>query len=229
MGLIFNAVGGDIPMVQRVWSASCDAASGFTSAAKSSSMIAFARSGGVLTVHLRGPETAGTSMICPEGSEFFGVDLRLGAYLPLYPPSGLTDLNDAVLPTLPGGRILLDNRDWEMPTEQNVDVFLERLVRAGLLVFDPLVDEIRHGERPRGMSERIAQIRFRRAVGISHRKLVSIEQARHAAQLLMAGTSIADVVTAGGYYDQPQLARAMRWATGHTPGELRSGIPFLAL
>jgi hypothetical protein len=229
MGLIFNAVTGDIPLVQRVWSASCDAASGFTSAAKVSSMIAFARSGDALTVHLRGPETTGTSMTCPEGTEFFGVDLRLGAYLPLYPPSGLTDLNDALLPTLPGGRILLDNRDWEMPTEQNVDVFLDRLVRAGLLVFDPLVDEIRHGERPRGMSERIAQIRFRRAVGISHRKLVSIEQARHAAQLLVAGRSIADVVTAGGYYDQPQLARAMRWATGHTPGELRSGIPFLAL
>ena len=229
MGLIFNAVTGDIPLVQRVWSASCDAASGFTSAVKASSMIAFARSGDVLTVHLRGPETTGTSMTCPEGTEFFGVDLRLGAYLPLYPPSGLTDLNDALLPTLPGGRILLDNRDWEMPTEQNVDVFLERLVRAGLLVFDPLVDEIRHGERPRGMSERIAQIRFRRAVGISHRKLVSIEQARHAAQLLVAGRSITDVVTACGYYDQPQLARAMRWATGHTPGELRSGIPFLAL
>jgi AraC-like DNA-binding protein len=116
-----------------------------------------------------------------------------------------------------------------MPTEQNIDVFVNRLVRAGLLFFDPLVDEIRHGERPRGMSERIAQIRFRSAVGISHRKLVSIEQARHAAQLLTAGRSIADVVTASGYYDQPQLARAMRWATGHTPGELRSGISFLAL
>jgi hypothetical protein len=36
------------------------------------------------------------------------------------------------------------------------------------------------------------------------------------------------VVTVGGYYDQPQLARAMRWATGHTPGELRSCIPFVA-
>jgi len=102
----------------------------------------------------------------------------------MYPPSGLTDLNDVLLPTLPSGRILLDNRDWEMPTEQNIDVFVNRLVHAGLLIFDPLVDEIRHGERPRGVSERIAQIRFRRAVGISHRKLVSIEQAQHAAELL---------------------------------------------
>ena len=78
------------------------------------------------------------------------------------------------------------------------------------------------------MSERTAQIRFRQAVGISRRKLLSIEQARQAAQLLAAGESIAQVVTACGYYDQPQLARAMRWATGHTPGELRSTAAFLA-
>jgi hypothetical protein len=229
MGLVFNAIAGELPLAQRVWWASCDATTDFTSAAKASCMIAFARSEAGVTVHLRGPETRGTSLTCSEGWEFFGVELRLGAYLPLYPPSGLTDLNDALLPILPGERIVLDNREWEMPTEQNVDVFLDRLVRAGLVVFDPLVDEIRHGERPRGLSERMAQIRFRRAVGISHRKLVSIEQAQQAAQLLTAGSSIADVVSACGYYDQPQLARAMRWATGHTPGELRSGISFLAL
>src|SRR5262245_46061756 len=187
MGLIFNAIPGELPLVQRVWSASCDAATVFSSAAKASSMIAFAWSGDGWTVHLRGPETMGTSLTCQEGWEFFGVELRPGAYLPLYPPSGLTDLNDALLPTLPGDRIWLDNQDWEMPTAQNLDVFVNRLVRAGLLVFDPLVDEIRHGERPRGMSERIAQIRFRRAVGISHRKLVSIEQAHRAAKLLTAG------------------------------------------
>lgn len=228
MGLTFNAVAGELPLVQRVWSASCDAATGFASAVKASSMFCFARSGDRVTVHLRGPETTGAALTCPEGWELFGVELRLGAYLPLFPSSGLTDHKHA-LPVLAGNRILLDNREWEMPTEQNVDVFVGRLLRAGLLFFDPLVDEIRHGERPRRVSERIAQIRFRRAVGISHRKLVSIEQARHAAQLLMAGRSIANVVTVCGYYDQPQLVRAMRWGTGHTPGELRSGIPFLAL
>lgn len=229
MGLTLGAVAGELPLVQRVWAATCDAPTEFSSVAKTPSMIAFARTGGRTTVHLRGPESKGTVMTCPADSEYFGVELRLGAYLPLFPPSGLTDLQDALLPTLPGGRILLDNRDWEMPTEQNVDVFVNRLVRAGLLIFDPLVEEIRHGERPRGMSERIAQLRFRRAVGISHRKLVSIEQSRHATELLTAGRSIADVVTAGGYYDQAQLARAMRWATGRTPGELRSGVPFLSL
>src|SRR3979411_1789862 len=57
MGLIFDAVAGELPLVQRVWSASCDAATSFTSAAKGSSMIAFARTCDRLTVHLRGPET----------------------------------------------------------------------------------------------------------------------------------------------------------------------------
>jgi hypothetical protein len=228
-GLIFNDVAGELRLVQRVWSATCEATTGFSSAVKASSMICFARSRDGVTVHVKGPETMGTLMTCPEGWEFFGVELRLGAYLPLFPPSGLTNFNDVLLPTRPGGRIQLDNRDWEMPTAQNVDVFVERLVRAGLLIFDPLVDEIRHGQRPHGMSERVAQLRFRRAVGISHRKVVSIEQARNAAQLLTSGRSIADVVITGGYYDQAQLARAMRWATGRTPGELRSGIPFLAL
>jgi hypothetical protein len=229
VGLIFKDVAGELPLVQRVWSATCDATIGFSSAVKASSMICFARSGGGVTVHVKGPETAGTLMTCPDGWEFFGVELRLGAYLPLFSPSSLTDFKDALLPTLAGDRILLDNQVWEMPTAQNVDVFVDRLVRAGLLVFDPLVDDIRHGERPRDMSERIAQLRFRRAVGISHRKVVSIEQARHAAQLLAAGRSIAHVVAACGYYDQAQLGRAMRAATGHTPGELRAGIEFLAL
>ncbi|KQZ02909.1 hypothetical protein ASD19_13740 [Microbacterium sp. Root53] len=66
----------------------------------------------------------------------------------------------------------------------------------------------------------------RRAMGISHRKLASIEQAQRAAQFLAAGGSIADAVA--GYYDQPQLTRAMRWATGHTPRELRAMTSFVA-
>jgi hypothetical protein len=218
MGLNFEAVPGEIKLVQRVWTARCDATINFTSAAKHSSMIAFARYHDIVTVHVRGPETRATQLPCPEGSEFFGVELRPGAYLPLYPPQDVADLNDALLPTSSGDRIVLDNQEWEMPTEQNVDVFVDRLVRASLLVFDPLVDEIRHGERPRAMSERTAQVRFLQAVGISHRKLHSIERAQDAAQLLAAGGSIADAVNAGGYYDQPHLTRAMRWATGHTPG-----------
>lgn len=228
MGVVFGAVPGENPLVRRVWSARCEASTGFTSVVKGSTMISFARFRGAVTVHVHGPETSAVRLDCPEGAEFFGVELRPGAYLPPYPPSGVVDMNDALLPTTSGDRIVLEGREWEMPTEQNVDVFVDRLARAGLLVLDPLVDEIRHGERPRAVSARTAQLRFRRAVGISHRKLLSIEQARQAARFLIAGGSIAEAVAVGGYYDQPQLTRAMRWATGHSPGELRSLTSFLA-
>ncbi|GAA1440542.1 helix-turn-helix domain-containing protein [Leifsonia poae] len=228
MGMTFDTIAGELPLVQRVWSATCDAPTPFTSVAKGSSMIAFARHRHSVTVHVRGPETKATQLTCPEDWEFFGVELQLGAYLPLFAPAALADLNDALLPTRSGGRVVLDDRDWEMPTPQNVDVFVGRLVRAGLLTVDPAVEDIRHGERPRGMSERTAQLRFRRAVGVSHRRLLGIERGQLAAKLLAAGSSIADAVAAGGYYDQPDLTRAMRAATGHTPGELRTDIPFLA-
>ena len=230
MELIFNETTIDQPLVQRMWWSRCEGTTVFASAVKTSSMIAFARNpDGATTVHLRGPEKSSAAMMCEAGWQFFGVDLRIGAFLPQFPPAGLVDRQDALLPTLPGDRIVLDNREWEMPTAQNVDVFVSRLARAGLLILDPLIDDIRHGERPRGMSERTAQLRFRRSVGLSRRKLGSIEQARNAARLLAAGGSIADAIAAGGYYDHPHLARAMRWATGQTPSELRARTSFLAL
>ena len=134
-----------------------------------------------------------------------------------------------MLPTLPDGRILLDNQAWEMPTPQNIDFFIDRLERAGLVVFDPLVEDLRHGGVVGTVPERTAQSRFVRAVGMSRRNLQSIERARQAARLLRAGASIADVVRDAGYYDQPQLTRALRQLIGHTPAVLAGSAQFLDL
>lgn len=168
-------------------------------------------------------------MSCPRDAEYFGADFRLGAYLPMFPPARLTNLQDAVLPTLPDGRILLDGRAWEMPTPQNLDVFLGWLARTGLLVFDPLVEQLGCGGAVRAVPERTAQSRFVRAVGLSRRKLQLIERTRHAARLLRAGAAIADVVSDAGYYDQPHLTRTLRQLIGYTPAELARGGMFLDL
>jgi hypothetical protein len=134
-----------------------------------------------------------------------------------------------VLPTLPDGRILLDGRAWEMPTPQNLDVFIGRLERAGLLVLDPLIEELQHGEALRTMPKRTAQSRFVQAVGLSRQKLQVIERARHAAQLLRAGAAIADVVFDAEHHEQPHLTRSLRQLIGHTPTEVARGDVFLAL
>jgi hypothetical protein len=229
MGLSMDVVCGSTGRLERIWTAECDSPTAFSSLAKVTPMIAFTRIAGTTAVHLRGPETKATTMSCPSDAEYFGAELRVGAYLRPFPPARLANLRDAVLPILPDGRILLDNRAWEMPTPQNLDVFVERLERAGLLAFDPLVEELRHGGPVGNVPERTAQSRFVRAVGLSRRNMRVIERARHAARLLRAGASITDVVGEAGYYDQPHLTRALRRLIGHTPAVLAGGGQFLAL
>jgi hypothetical protein len=229
VGLSNRVVSGPAGPLVRVWAAECDSPTDFSSIASVNPGIGFARVGGTTTVHLRGPATKASTLSCPRDAEYFGADFRLGAYLPMFPPARLANLQDVVLPTLPDGRILLGGRAWEMPTPQNVDVFINRLERAGLLVLDPLIEELRHDGAVRGMPKRTAQSRFVRAVGLSRRKLQVIERARHAARLLRAGAAIADVVFGAGYHDQPHLTRSLRQLIGHTPAEVVRGGVFLAL
>jgi hypothetical protein len=224
-----QVVSGPIGRLERVWTATCDSPTDFSSVAKSSPMIAIAHIAGTTTVHLRGPETRATTVACPPDAEYLGVELSLGTYLPMFPPARLANLRDAALPILPDGRILLDNRAWEVPTPQNVDVFVDRLERAGLLVHDPLVEALRHGDSGGHVPERTAQSRFVRAVGLSRRTLQVIDRARHAARLLTAGVAIADVVHEAGYHDQPHLTRSVRQLIGQTPAVLAGSTQFLAL
>jgi len=228
MGLSIDVASGPTARLDRVWTAACDSQADFSSIATVTSMIVFARIGGTTSVHVRGPETKATTLSCPPDAEYLGADLRLGAYLPMFPPARVADLRDAVLPTLADGRILLDGRAWETPTPQNVDVFVERLVRTGLLAFDPLVEELVHAGDST-VPERTAQVRFVRAVGVPRRTLRLIERARHASRLLRAGARISEAVSEAGYYDQPHLTRALRRLIGHTPAELARGGQFLNL
>jgi hypothetical protein len=228
-GLSSRVVSGSGGPIERVWVAECDRATAFSSLASIRSGIGFARIAGTTVVHLRGPAKKATELSCPRDSEYFGVDFRVGTYLPAFPPGRLSDLRDAVLPVVDGGRILLDGQAWEMPTPQNLDVFLDRLRRAGLLVADPLVEEMWHGGGSRKVPARTAQSRFARAAGLPRRTLLTIERARAAAGLLRAGVAIGDVVIAAGYHDQPHLTRSLRRMIGYTPGELARGEAFLAL
>jgi hypothetical protein len=228
VGLRNDDLCGPVGPLSRIWTGSCDSPTDFSSIASATPGLGFARIGGTTAVHLRGPVTVAKTLSCPPDSEYFGVDFALGAHLTLFPRAGLVN-GEIVLPTLPDGRILLDGWEWEMPTPHNVDVFVERLVRRGLLVVDPLVEDLRLEGRIRGMAERTAQSRFVRAVGVSRRTLLVIERARSAARRLRAGASIAEVVGDSGYHDQPHLTRTLRRMIGHTPGELVRGGMFLDL
>jgi hypothetical protein len=227
VGFTNEVLSGPTGPLARVWAATCDSPTDFSSLASVTPGFGFARIGGTTTVHVRGPATRAAPLSCPGDTEFFGADFRLGTYLPMFPRTRLTNGRDHLLPTLSDGRILLDGREWEMPTPQNVDVFVDRIRRAGLLVVDPLVEDLRHEGSVRGIPERTAQSRFLRAVGVSRRTVAVIERARYATRRLCNGASIADVVADAGYHDQPHLTRSLRALIGHTPAEVARGGLFL--
>ena len=96
---------------------------------------------------------------------------------------------------------------------------MERLVRDGVLVQDPIVKAALEG-RPQGLSPRTLRHRFLRATGLSQSRIRGIERAARAAALLRRGVSIPEAVREEGYFDQPHLSRSLKRWVGHTPAQL---------
>jgi methylphosphotriester-DNA--protein-cysteine methyltransferase len=108
------------------------------------------------------------------------------------------------------------------PGADDAEALVDRLVRAGAVVRDPLVTDVRRGFRP-AVSARTVERRFQAATGLTQGAVRQIERARQASTLLAAGTTVADVVTKLDYFDEPHLSRSLRRYVGRTAGQLRVG------
>ena len=213
----------DSPLVEMVWHAQCEQAGVFTSAAASNWEMVVTRYQGETTLTLRGPETKASPAACLADAEFFGIVFKLGAFMPQLPTGDRLDRNDLTLPHATDRSVWLLGSTWEIPTFENADTFIERLVRQELLVQEPVVDAVLQN-RPVELSPRTVQRRFQRATGLTRGTLEQIERARHATVLLETGKSIADAIHWGGYADQPHLTRSLKRFMGQTPGQiLRTG------
>jgi AraC-like DNA-binding protein len=182
---------------------------------------------GTTIVTLRGPETSAKPAPCPENAEFFGINFKLGAFMPHLPTVDLVDA-EVHLPEGAGKSFWFNSSVWELPNFDNADTFIKRLVRDELLVDEPLVDATLQGHVPY-LSVRSVQRRFLRATGLTHGALSQIERAQQAVALLEQGVSILDTVDRVGYADQPHLTRSLKKFYGRTPAqilrpELASGL-----
>ncbi|MEV4011132.1 helix-turn-helix domain-containing protein [Nonomuraea angiospora] len=175
-------------------------------------------------VAIRGPETSPTTVdMSPEGSAF-GIIFAHGAAMPHLPVQGLVD--SAVLsPHVTSDTFVLQGEEWELPGFDNAEVFVDRLVRAGILVRDPLVTDVVAGDDAPRLSARSVQRRVVAATGLTQGAIRQIERAREAAMLLGEGVAPLDVVHRLGYYDQPHLARSLTRFMGRTATELQHPNP----
>jgi AraC-like DNA-binding protein len=218
MTFIFDYRPSDSPMVEFVWHTRSEQAGSFISSANSNLELVITKEQGGMTFTVRGPETKASPAPIPPDAEFFGITLKLGAFLPYLPSRDLVD-GGVHLPGSARHSFWLHGSAWEFPTFDNADTFLNRLTRQGLLAHEPIVQAALQGQLT-DLSARSVQRRFLRATGLTHGLLFQIERARHAMNLLKQGVSILDTVEQAGFYDQPHLTRSLKHLIGHTPAQL---------
>jgi AraC-like DNA-binding protein len=204
--------------VDRVWQSHSERAGLFHSMATCNWVMVVTRHRGRIFLTIRGPETKATGADCPAEGEWVGIHFKLGSFMPLIPPASISNRNDL---TLSGSSrsFWLDGSTWEYPNFENADVFVNRLVKKGLVETDPLVVAALNGQAG-GRSLRTEQRHFVRATGMTHATIQQIERARHATALLRSGNPIGDVAFGLGYFDQAHLTRSLKHFVGQTPAQI---------
>jgi AraC-like DNA-binding protein len=213
----------DSSFVQAIWRTQSEGTGSFLSPAAIHWDMLLMRYRGKTTFTVQGPETKATRASVPADAEWLGITFQLGTFMPDLLPIRLLDKHDVNLPLATGKSFWFDGSTWEFPTYENADTFVNRLVRAGLLVHDPLVDEVMQ-DNLLDLSPRALQYRFRRATGLTHKTVQQIQRARQAATLLEQGYPILDTASQLGYFDQSHLTNSLRRYIGQTPAQISRAL-----
>ncbi|MGI8335995.1 helix-turn-helix domain-containing protein [Actinomadura scrupuli] len=219
MALRFTTRASDSPWVDTVWACTSDHVTEMTSVATMCWGLVFWEREGTPYASITGPETKTGTAPVPEGATFVGIEFAVGTSLRAVPTPALVD-GGVALPHATRRSFWLDGVRWESPGPDDAEALVERLVRSGAIVRDPLVTEVRRGRLPT-VSARTVERRFRAATGMTQGAVRQIERAREATALLAAGIPVSDVVSKLGYFDEPHLARALRRYVGRTARQLR--------
>src|SRR6266487_2292000 len=156
----------DSSLVERIWRTQSERAGAFTSLATSHWEMVVMRHNGKMTLTVRGPETKATPAYCSVQAEWFGIIFKYGTFMPDLLASDLVD-GAIDLPEAASKSFWLHGSAWRFPDYENADTFVDRLVRDGLLVRDPVVQAALQGQL-KDLSLRTAQRHFLRTTGLTH-------------------------------------------------------------
>jgi len=180
--------------------------------------LLFTKQHGKLRVSAEGATSQFVPKIQFEGAEFLVIKFKLGVFMPYLPAGHLLNA-DAILPEATNHSFWLNGSSWQLPSFDNAETFVDRLVRSDVLVREPLVNAALLNY-PLEVSPRTVRRRFLLATGLTPTTIQQIERAKQAAALLEQGVPILDTVFQLGYADQPHLTRSLKRFIGHTPAQI---------
>jgi hypothetical protein len=180
--------------------------------------IVVMRHAGRVAILRTGVITAPVSLGYDPGDEYISISFKPGVFMPRTPGVEMVD-KAHFLPTPSRRSFWLEGSALEIPTFENAEGLVERLVHAGVIARDDIVDGLVTG-RPKAATERSVQRHFLRALGLTSKRLAQIHRACRAVELLQQGRAPADVAVDAGYADQPHMNRSLKRFMGRTPGEI---------
>lgn len=220
MKFVFDERLVDSPFVEKIWRSTSEGGGSFISTSDYHWEMVITKQRGKTTFTVRGPETKANLAPVPVDAEFMGIVFKLGTFMPHLPVKALVD-NDLNLPETTSQTFYLHGSAWQIPNFENVDGFINRMVRDGLLDHDPIVESALNGHlTSEEISLRSVQRRFLHATGLTQKTIQQIERAQQAVALLKQGVPILDTVFETGYFDQAHLSKSIKHYFGQTPTEL---------
>jgi hypothetical protein len=147
MDFVFEGRLSDSPYVEAIWRTESGSTQSFISLAASQWEMVITRQARRTTLTVRGPETNARPAPVPQDAEFFGIIFKLGTFIPHLPTPNLVN-REFNLPEAAGESFWLHGSAWPFPDYENADTFINRLVRDGLLVHEPVVEAVLQAQPP---------------------------------------------------------------------------------
>jgi hypothetical protein len=218
MQFVFDGRPPESPLIDTIWRTQSEGAGSFISTAATQMSIVITKQPDGTWLTIRGPETKASSAPVPEHADFFGINFKVGTFLTNFAANKLVN-SEIHLPQAGSKSFWLHGAAWEFPSYENADVFVNRLIREGLLVHDEIVTGILKNQ-PAYASIRTVRRRFLRATGLTHKDIQQIERAQRAHELLQRGTPILDAALELGYFDQAHMTNSLKRFRGQTPAQI---------
>jgi hypothetical protein len=218
MSLIYEERWSDSPYIETVIHGHTISDDAVIRPAESHWHMVFIKHRGRVKPIIAGPLTTAGVASWQDGAEILWIKFKAGTFMPKLPFKHLLD-KETPLPEATSQSFWLHGSAWQVPDFEDVEAFVDRLVRREAVVHDPVVKAMLHEQLP-DMSPRTMRHRFLQATGLSQTQLRQIERAKRAEALLQQGVSVADTIYQTGYFDQPHLTKSLKQWIGHTPAQI---------
>ncbi len=153
-----------------------------------------------------------------DGDELLVISFKPHSFMPLMPGEVMRD--EGVMLEAYGRRGFWVGTDVrEIPTFESADVFVEHLIRDGIVGNNELVASVVEGH-PMAATERTLQRHFLRTTGLTYKHFTLVQRAQKAVTLLQLGRPAVEVALALGFSDQAHMINSLKAIMGKTPSQI---------